>query len=304
MVRDDRGWDKGKRWANDTSVDTDNFDGILSSTDDNVQDALESLDNLEVQVPVCISMYSALPTRNSEGNWNGGILKIADAKQLGPATPANNVSFTKGIGKMVFMVLAGSDVSGTITITGNSVNRNTGAVTIGDTDVITINGLSTDGSTTDTNGHIKHTFTDGYISSKWFTGTIVLSTSTLNISDLDVYHCSFEQWNDSPSIVLNTFDVNLFTTNALAKFDGYLYTIHVTNGRCRIDLEAELHIGAGTHTAIADKYWRLRRGNIAEAINGTTDGFWCDLYYSNNPTYIEDVTAKVWATQTIAITKV
>ena len=102
-------------------------------------------------------------------------------------------------------------------------------------------------------------------------------------------------------MTLETFDDNIFTTNVAAEFDAYLHTLHVTGSKCNVDNEAELHVGADGKTAIADRYWRLRKGNINEALDGTTDGFWVDIFYSNSPVYVEDVTIKVWATKQVSV---
>ena len=153
----------------------------------------------------------------------------------------------------------------------------------------------------DANGNVIHEFVGAYISSKWFTGTVTLSTVDLTLTDVDVYHISFEQVNDSRDLKLRTFDANIFTTNVAAEFDAYLYTVHVTNDKCNIDRESELHVGADGETAIANKYWRLRRGLIDEFIDGTTDGFWVDVHYANSPVYVEDVTVSVWLTKTLIV---
>jgi hypothetical protein len=113
---------------------------------------------------------------------------------------------------------------------------------------------------------------------------------------MDLYHISFEQFNDQPSITLDTFDINLLTTSVNAEFDAYLFDIHVTGDECDIENHGSLHIGADGETALANKYWRLRQGNIDESLNGTTDGIWVDMHYSNSPAFIEDVTMKVWST--------
>lgn len=208
---------------------------------------------------------------------------------------------TKGIGKLIIVINAGSDLNGEITITGTSVDRNTGATIPADTDTITVDALTTDGTTTDSNGNTVHSFTGAYISSKWFTGTVTLSTADLTLTDVDVYHVSFEQVNDSENLVINTFDANIFTTNVNAEFDSYLYTLHVTGDKCDIHNEADIHVGADGETAIANKYWRLRRGGINEALDGLTDGFWVDVHYANSPVYVEDVTVSVWLTKTITV---
>jgi len=64
---------------------------------------------------------------------------------------------------------------------------------------------------------------------------------------------------------------------------------------------ASLNIGTDGETAIASRYWRLRRGNLARALNTTTDGVWASIFYANSPAYVEDVTMKVWATRLQAV---
>jgi len=253
-----------------------------------------------VDIPIVISMYDAEPARSSETQWNGGIEELAMAQTLGTS---DNINITNGIGKIVVIINASTDSTGTITVTGDTIDRNTGVVTIADTDTVTISGNSTDNSSTDSNGNIIHSFIDGYITNKWFTGSIVLSTTDVTLTDVDVYHISFEQFNDQTDITLNTFDANIYTTSVNAEFDAYLFTLHKDAGsKFHIDKESELHVGADGETAIANRHFRLRKGNINEPLDGTTDGFWVDAHYSNSPAYVEDVTLKVWATKPQTLT--
>lgn len=253
-----------------------------------------------VDIPIVLTEYDAEPARASESNVHGAFVKIDDAASMSSGVPF--AATAKGVGKVVVVVIAGADVIGDITVTGTSVDRDTGATTPNDTSVITLTGVTTDASTTDSNGNTVHAFTKAYITDKWFVGVVTLSTSDVDISDMDIYHISFEQFNDRPSVTLNTFDVNLLTTSVNAEFDAYLFDIHVTGDECIIENESGLHIGADGETALANKYWRLRRGNLNETLNGTTDGIWVDMHYSNSPAFVEDVTMKVWATSSQPLT--
>ena len=242
------------------------------------------------QVP--LTTYDAEPARASETNLHGGLLSLSTASALDSGTPIN---ITKGTGKIMLIVNAGSDLVGGLTITGSTVDRETGVVTGSDTDDIVVDALSVDATTTDGNGNLRHEFSDAYISSKWFTGAVQITTADLTLTDVDVYHVSFEQFNDNPSYTLQTFDMNVLTTNANAEIDAYLYALVVTGSKCAITREASLNVGTDGETAIANQYWRLRRGNIAKAMNGSSDGIWIDVFYSNSPSYVEDATIKVWA---------
>lgn len=256
-----------------------------------------------VGIPINITMFDAVPTRASESNWNGGLLLLDTAAAVSNGVPFNIT--TKGSGKILIVINAGGDMVGDITLTGTSVDRNTGAQTASDTYVITLTGTTTDSSSTDANGNIVHVFTKAYITDKWFTGVVQITTTDTAITDMDIYHISFEQFNDQSNIVINTFDANIYTTNVAAEFDAYLHIIRVTGDECNVLMPTELHVGAvggaKAQTALANKYFRLRKGGIAESLDGTTDGFWVDVHYANSPVYVEDVTLKVWATQTATV---
>lgn len=250
-------------------------------------------------IDLSFETYDPQPARASESNVHGGLLALATGQPL-DSVPTDLV-VTKGIGKVMIVVNAGSDIAGEITITGTSVDRDTGATTPADTDVITVDALTTDNSTAVGKGSVatKHDFTGAYISSKWFVGTVTLSTTNLTLTDVDVYHISFEQFNDSPNVTVDTLDVNLVTTDIRAEFDAYLYCLEVTGSKCDIASIADIHVGTDGITAVANKYERLRRGSIGHAMDGTTDGVWVDIQYLNSPAYVEDVTLKVWASKII-----
>jgi len=254
-----------------------------------------------VDVQINIGLYNALPERNNENNFSGGLVDLSIGDTLGTG---DDIVISKGTGKIILVVNTSNDAVGDITVTGESIDRNTGASTPGDTDTITLAGNSTDNSTTGGKGSAitEHSFVDAYITSKWFTGSVTLSTTQVDLTDVDVYHVSFEQFNDQPNIVINTFNASILTTHANAEFDAYLFTLHKDAGdKCHLDTESELHVGTDGKTALVDKYWRLRAGAIDEAIDGTTDGFWIEVWYLNNPTYVEDVTIKLWSTQTVDV---
>ena len=270
---------------------------VLVMDSDNHQSSFKTV---TVDIPIVFTLFDAVPARNSESNWNGALLSLSDADTL---SNGDNITVEKGIGKMLLVVVASNDAIGDITVTGDTVNRDTGVVSIGDTDTITLAGDTTDNTTTDSNGNLVHKFVGAYITSKWFTGEVVLSTTEVDLTDVDVYHVSFEQFNDQASITLDTFDANIFTSNANAEFDAYLFDLHLSTGdKCNVENHAELHVGADGETAIADVYWRLRQSNINQALDGTTDGIWVDVHYGGIPASTEDVTIKVWATRSQTLT--
>ena len=247
--------------------------------------------DLRVTVPICISAFLDQNKRNLDENWNGVLQAEATGEAVSNGSPSG--PHNHGIGKIVIVVNAGTDVSGTLTITGDTVDRNTGAVSAADTDDIVIDTLSTDASSTDAEGNTIHDLTNAYISSKWFSGSFTISTTDLNISDMDIYHVSFEQVNDQPNLTLQTFDMNALVTNASGWFYGYLYSVLVTGSKVNIQSEASLSVTAAQ--SVANEYYRLRRGNLGVSMDGAKDGFFVNLHFGPNlQQYWEDISMKVW----------
>lgn len=240
-----------------------------------------------------LTTYIDKVARFSEQNHHGGLLSLATAQPL-DSVPTDLV-FTTGIGKFIVVVNAGSDYAGTITVTGTSVDRNTGSETGSDTETLTIDALTTDNSTTDAQSNVVHGFTGAYITSKWWRGSVTLSTTNLTLTDVDIYHVSFEQFNDQSDVELTTLDFNGYETNAAAWVYAYLYVV-VPYSTNKVAIASAASISIVSGTATANRYYRLRRGNIGQALNGATDGVFLDVFFGpTNQTYWEDATIKVWA---------
>jgi hypothetical protein len=237
-----------------------------------------------------LDIYVDQPERLQEQDIHGALRAITTGAALDPATPIN---ITKGHGKIYIVLNAGSDVTGTIHVYGTIVDRYTGNTTAGFAEVLTVTALSTDNSTTDADGNTIHDLVDGYITSQWFTGAVAISASGCTFTDVDVYHVSFEQMNDLPRLRIDTFDVTVFTSNASAWVYAYLYTVLVTGQKANIQRIATLSIPSGT--AVANRFWRLRRGALGQEIDGTKDGFFVDFTPGPSPNqYVQDMTCKIW----------
>ncbi|MHA2063076.1 MAG: hypothetical protein ACXABY_01725 [Candidatus Thorarchaeota archaeon] len=201
-----------------------------------------------------------------------------------------------GLGKMVLVVNAGADVDGTIYVSGIIINRDTGAASTGISQ-IPVTGVSTDNLTTDAEGNPIYDITNAYITDEWFKGPVTIHTPDTNISDLDVYQCSFEQWNDVSGVVINTFDINLLTTTSSAWAYAYLYTVETSglnNTLCSINNISSCSVSSAD--SVADRYWRLRRGGIDRPIVGIHDGMFANVFFGTAGGHIRDFTMKIWAT--------
>jgi len=245
--------------------------------------------------------YVPKATRGKVIHQHGGIEPILTGGAVSSGSPQ---AFTNGQSKVFIVVNAGSDVTGSLTITGDSVDRSTGIRTIGDTEVMAIDGLTTDGTTTDAAGNTVWTFTNAYISGKWWLNGCSFSTTDTDISDFDIYSVAFEQFGDQPNVVLEGVDISANPINSNAWVYGYLYSLIVPSGNvCNITVEAGGGLPASEITA--NRLYRMKRAELDVALDGTTDGAWAELHFGPfNQTYWEDINVKVWAriTETLVLT--
>ena len=242
--------------------------------------------------------YTDIITRKTGGveeyNVHGGL------HLLGAAGAALNVGAsvtrTTGTGKIVINVTTFT-VGGTVTITGDTVDRTTGVITAGDTENIYIDAVTIDSSSTGGRGGAAdiHGFTGAYITNKWFNGSTVLSTTGLLDVVVSVYNVAFEQFGDEPKIELDQLDITLQPLHADCEFDAYLYSLVVYGRKCDITLEADVHLGTDGTTPVADVYERLKRKSIGKKLDGTKDGIWLDMWFlaAAGP-LVEDLTVKIW----------
>lgn len=274
-------------WAETVSVEDRDFEAIVE----------ESAPYVEVPIP--LTSYVQRNTRNADQNVHGALLSLTAAQPLDSLNPIN---VTKGIGKIILVLNAGTDVSGTITFTGDTVDRDTGTVTAGDTESITVDALTTDDSDTDAQGNARYDFTGAYITSKWYSGAVAITTANTTFTDVDVYHCSFEQFNDYSNLTVRTFDINTLTTNANAWIYAYLYVVGVWDTGPKVDIDRVATLSIASGSALLNQYWRLRYSNIDWPIDGAKDGVFVDMFLGPLATaYFDDLSMKVWATMKVDV---
>ena len=194
-----------------------------------------------------------------------------------------------------------------ITISDGDIGGRTGGsqatyevATVGDYDDIIVTTVSIDNSITDANGIDEWGFTDAYITSKWFKDGFTVSTADADLTGVDVYQITFEQFNDKPHIVVDSIDANMLVTNTGASFSGHFYSAKVTDSRVSVvELANEVWTTAtATAFPVADRFYRIRDGNLASdpnaTLNGTTDGIFVTITFLGVGAYFEDVGLKVW----------
>lgn len=243
-----------------------------------------------------LTLFIEKNQRFSEENIHGIFHSLSTGDALDSGT---DIVFTSGLSKLVFVLNAGSDFAGTITVTGTTVDRDTGAETGADTDDIVIDALSTDTSDTDAEGQPRYALSGSYITSKWFKGAVTISTANVTLTDVDSYQCAFEQWHDQGIVVLEAFDITGTATNTAAWLYAYLYAVMVTGSKMVLTREASIEAPASGISA--DTHYRYRRGSIGKTLDGSTDGCFVHLFFGpSSQTYWTDVNIKVWAKADIA----
>jgi hypothetical protein len=234
-----------------------------------------------------LPFYESKPDRGSELQMLGGMESVISGGSVSSGSPDVG---TSGCSKLLFVINAGSDTAGSITITGDSVDRNTGAVTASDTEVVTIDGLTTDASDTDAVGNPRYSITSAPITTKWFQGSVTISTTDVNLSDFDCYGVAFHQFGDDPaSVVVAGIDITALSTSTDGWLYAYMYSLEVTDGMATITRIASAELPSSVVTAA--RHHRRKIDNAAKALNPSTDGIWINIYPGPfNQRYWQDMT--------------
>ena len=247
---------------------------------------------------VCLDYTNSTAARDAEENIHGDLHLVASGHDLSAGALTLTAGADFGLGKLVIVVNAGTDFDGAIDVLGTQVDRDTGTRTVSQTDSITVDTLTTDTSTADDgNGVTIHNLVNAYITSDWYTAesaNIVISSSDTTITDIDVYHCSFEQFNDAEQITITTVDTNLFALAAAGTMSLYVYAVEVTGDK--VDIQPFVSFMEGNTYFAAEEYYREpRRGNLNKVLSGTTDGFFISAKFGGINKFA-DIYIKVWAT--------
>lgn len=251
-----------------------------------------------VKHPITLSFSSDKIEKGALRNMFGGLDKVVDADTL---SNGNDIVASGGRSKLMFVVNAGTDVVGDLKITGTKVDRDTGVSTPGFEEIISIDSLSIDNSTTDTFGNIVHDFSNCYTSTEWFTNGFTISTTDLDISDIDIYNVAFNQFGDMEEVTIDALDLTAITTNANAEISGHAYTVRVANGKTTIETFANMELPA---IDFNDGFYRFRNA-VNETVDTRTDGVFVDINFMPFiQSYFENMSFILWAheNETINIT--
>lgn len=243
-----------------------------------------------------LDSYSAEPSRNAQEQIHGNLDPIATAQDPNAGVVTLTANATYGQGKMV-IANNGVAETGVVTITGTSVDRDTGVETPLDTEVITIDITTTDSNHLDGNSQQVWDLENAFITSKWWTGSanITITQDSGSLTDLDIYQIAFDQFGDARSIRLRILDMTLQAINSTdGQLSGHAYVVQVTGQRVNVQQipDTELDINGGF---VVDKWYRYKRQNFDIQLDGRTDGFFFGMSFLGSPPKFANVTLKVWA---------
>jgi hypothetical protein len=252
----------------------------------------------QLGVPHFFSWYIQQNERFLTFQANGGLTPLTIAQALSAGVPIN---VTKNASRVLIVANAGTDVAGNITVTGDIVNRNTGAITVGGTEVIPVAGLTTDNTDTTTLGTNRWQFTRAYMTTEWFRGSVALSTtapSDVNLSDVDVYSISYEEHSDLTQLEFDILDVSAIPNNTAAALDTLLFKVvwDPITKQSNISILGEINTPA-TEVSAAYQFIRMRRSlSSAEHIDyANREGWFLNVgFFPDNQKYWDDITVKMW----------
>jgi hypothetical protein len=246
------------------------------------------------QDSIVLHTFSGEPKRNSEVNIHGELTPLITGDTLSTGV---DIVGTNGVSRLFLAAKTGADFSGSFTVTGTVVDRDTGAESAG-SEVVSVDALTVDSTGTDANGNIRHDLVGGYMTDNWYTGAYTISTTDLNLSDVDIYQIAFYQFGDEPLVTVNTFDPTVRVTNASADFAAHMYSVtKQTGNKFDIQIAAEAEVTA----PVVPRAYRMRKANLGIALDGTAEGIFVDVFFNAASTYFEnfDLTIKAEITRTL-----
>jgi hypothetical protein len=224
-----------------------------------------------------LTAYFEENVRNLDESLWGLFTAISLADTLDSGTPIN---VSVGCHRILFVINAGSDVSGTITITGTTRDRtDTTISTPADTEDIVIDSLSTDNSSSDAQGNTIHEYDNVFMSDKWFEGSISITTTDLTITDIDVYAILYHQFDSFHTVKLISYDFTGKCTNTAAWYYSYLYLIQCVNPNKKYNINNIAIHDITVGVSLANEGYR-RRKILNTVIDGNAGhGVWAELFF-------------------------
>ena len=245
------------------------------------------------------SLWSWTAERNVKtglANLAGGMTNLVSDQALSNGSPINVTLNTAQL--LVVLKTGGAPLPGSMKFTGTKVSP-LGVETPAFEEDIAVDVLTTNGTSTTTNGTVIRDMENAYISRDQFRGTVTISTTDLNMTAVDV--CSFV-YAANPWSSAATMDAALFSatpTNSGAKVDILIY--HIDKGGWadnKVTIKTVFHLES-TGTLQADQLLSLRKISVPPytIVPSEYDGIMINAaFYPTAQTYWDSINLGLWTT--------
>jgi hypothetical protein len=257
--------------------------------------ALVDTHNTLFRVPYLSLLTWEKNQKAATNSLGGGLTNLALHTTL---NTGNTINVSKNPSKLLFVVHA-AETLGTMTITGNRYSSLTGNVTANYTEDIIVTANTTDNSAnTANNGTMKWDMTNAYVSNEIYFGDVVVSTTDIVASDIDVYSVWYFQ---NPQITKMTFDalaLSAIPTNNAAALDIIVYSMDTVRAAKTLNIIPAAHVEVNGILPVVnpDGIYALQRvGFTGESDTAGYDGIFTDVtFYPSSQTYWESVMLSIW----------
>jgi len=237
----------------------------------------------------------------------GGVTELAAAQSI---NSGNTINVTKNPSKLLIVVNSAS-ILGTLTVTGNRISSLTGAVTPNYTEDIVVDETTLDGTVNTANNGTKcWKFTNAYITNELYSGDVVISTSDLVSTDVDVYSCWYFQNPQVAKLELDAVTLTAEPNNLSAALDLIVYMATTNRSAKKVTITPAhvLEVNGVNPVVDAGGLFAIQRVGMSEAGSviypANYDGIFVNLaFYPAAQTYWESVLLSVWTSWYHAQTK-
>lgn len=166
------------------------------------------------------------PSRDTVMSLGGGIYALGAGGSISSGSP---LTVDPGRSHIALVVNTAPDYIGSLTFTGTIVDPNTGIAASGSEDItISAATLTTDASTTDAGGNTVYNLQSVVVTESVFAGSVDISTSDMNITDVDAYAIMWTKRRNLATTVYGLDSVEFLGWPNATSARMYLHTYTVT----------------------------------------------------------------------------
>jgi len=257
----------------------------------------ECVQNLKtnIVVPYSYHWYIEKNQRTGVQTFLGGLSQLVTG---GNVNSAANMAVNTSCSRLLFVINSAGDANGTITITGTQYSEETKLLTPNATETITINGVSTDGTANTSLGTPKYDFDNAYLSTHYFTGNCSVSTTDVNLTNVNAYAACIRQKPLLNAFKIASVSVCAQPTNVAAELDLITYTVAEERAEKRVSIHPvdHLQIDGDIPVVRTNNIIHVGRSNVTPWLDTPCyEGFFINLgFYPAGQQYWEQVEITAW----------